>query len=134
MPKPMPFLWFDKNAEEAAKFYVSVFPNSRITSVSPMTVSFVLDGQEFAALNGGPAHANFNESISFVVTCRNQKEIDGYWEKLTRGGGESRCGWLKDRYGLSWQVVPEGIGEMLKSATAQQALLGMTKIEIDKLK
>jgi predicted 3-demethylubiquinone-9 3-methyltransferase (glyoxalase superfamily) len=130
----MPFLWFDKEAEAAAKFYVSIFPHSKITSSSPMVVSFILDGQEFAALNGGPAHAHFNESISFVVACKDQGEIDRYWEKLTKGGGESKCGWLKDKYGLSWQVVPEGIGEMLKSPSAQKALLEMTKIEIDKLK
>src|SRR5690348_6964593 len=107
MPTPMPFLWFDKQADEAAQFYVSIFPNSRVTFTSPASVAFVLDGQQFAALNGGPANAGFNAAISFVIACKDQREIDTYWDKLLAGGGTpGRCGWLKDRYGLSWQVVP----------------------------
>ena len=135
MPKPMPFLWFDKQAEEAAKFYVAIFPNSKITSSNPMAVAFVLDGQEFAALNGGPAH-KFTEAIPFVITCKDQKELDAYWEKLLAGGGKPhQCGWLKDRYGLSWQVVPEGIGEMvMKNPGAMEAMLKMVKLDIAKLK
>lgn len=134
MPTPTPFLWFDKNAEEAAKFYVSIFPNSKVTSSNPMTVSFVLDGQSFAGLNGGPVH-RFNEAVSFVIACKDQKEIDSYWEKLLAGGGVAgRCGWLKDRFGLSWQVVPENIGALLTNPKSQQALFTMSKLDIAKLK
>jgi len=135
-----PFLWFDTQAEEAAKFYCSVFGNSRITRKTPgpggrpMTVGFELDGQEFVALNGGPQF-RFNEATSFVIHCRDQDEIDHYWSKLTGDGGEeSMCGWLKDKYGLSWQVVPKGLGEMLSSPAAVQAMMKMRKFDIAALK
>jgi predicted 3-demethylubiquinone-9 3-methyltransferase (glyoxalase superfamily) len=146
-----PFLWFDNNAEEAAKFYVSIFKNSKIVSVARygdagpgpkgtvMTVAFQLEGQEFVALNGGPLF-KFNEAISFVVNCETQAEIDEFWEKLSEGGEKSRCGWLKDRYGLSWQVVPTVLGEMLqnkdpkKSQGVMQAMLQMDKMDIAALK
>ena len=135
-----PFLWFDTQAEEAAKFYCSVFGNSRITGTTPgpggrpMTVGFELDGQEFVALNGGPQF-RFNEATSFVIHCRDQDEIDHYWSKLTGDGGEeSMCGWLKDKYGLSWQVVPKGLGEMLSSPAAVQAMMKMRKFDIAALK
>ena len=118
MPKITPFLWFDNSAEQAAQFYTSIFRNSKILQTSRypegapgpkgsvMTMKFELNGQEFIALNGGP-HFKFNEAISFEVNCETQKEIDEYWEKLTSGGGkEVQCGWLKDKYGLSWQIVP----------------------------
>src|SRR5437763_10130592 len=123
MPKPTPFLWFDDQAEEAARFYASVFPRSRVVTAarypegapkpagSVMTVEFGLDGQPFIALNGGPEF-QFDEAVSFVITCADQDEIDYYWDKLSEGGEEGPCGWLKDRYGLSWQVVPEGMGEL----------------------
>jgi predicted 3-demethylubiquinone-9 3-methyltransferase (glyoxalase superfamily) len=136
-----PFLWFDTEAEEAAKFYVSVFPNSKITGVSHygsnmpkpkgsvMTAEFELDGKPFVALNGGP-EPKFNHAVSFVVACKDQAEIDRYWEKLTAGGKEVACGWLTDRYGLSWQIVPENIGEFAHSAAAMQAMMGMVKIDI----
>src|SRR5262249_30236277 len=116
MQKITPFLWFDNQAEEAAKFYVSIFKNSKIASISrygeagpgpkgsAMTVAFQLDGEEFIALNGGPSF-RFTEAISFVVNCETQQEVDGFWEKLSQDGEESRCGWLKDKYGLSWQIV-----------------------------
>src|ERR1041385_8589640 len=124
MPKITPFLWFDTQAEEAAKFYVSIFKNSKILSVarygdagpgpkgSVMTVSFELNGQQFVALNGGP-HFTFTEAISFVVNCDNQQEIDEYWNKLSEGGKPSMCGWLKDKFGLSWQIYPPVLGELL---------------------
>jgi predicted 3-demethylubiquinone-9 3-methyltransferase (glyoxalase superfamily) len=151
MPKIKPFLWFDNQAEDAAKFYVSIFKNSRIKTVnrygeagpgpkgSVMTVVFELDGQEFIALNGGP-HFKFNESISFSVECKTQEEVDEYWSKLTLGGQEVQCGWLKDKYGLSWQVNPTILGEMLsdpdsqKSKRVMEAMLKMKKIEIAGLK
>ena len=151
MPKITPFLWFDNNAEEAMKFYTSIFKNSKIGSVqrygdagpgpkgSVMTASFTLEGQEFTALNGGPLF-KFNESVSFVVHCKDQQEVDYYWEKLSQGGKPSQCGWLKDRFGLSWQIVPDALIEFLstkdgaKGQRVMQALLQMTKIEIDKLK
>jgi len=140
-----PFLWFDQNAEEAADFYVSVFPNSRrlgalqsdldspyLPKGKPVTVSFELDGLRFTALNGGPAHANqFNNSISFVVSCETQAEIDDYWAKLTAGGGEEiACGWLKDKFGLAWQIVPSRIGELLSRPKAMQAMMNMKKLDI----
>lgn len=141
-----PFLWFDQNAEEAADFYISVFPNSRrlgkLTSDldnrnmppkgKPLTVSFELDGLRFTALNGGPAHANqFNNSISFVVSCETQAEIDDYWVKLTADGGqEIACGWLKDKFGMAWQIVPARIGELLSKPKAMQAMMGMKKLDI----
>jgi predicted 3-demethylubiquinone-9 3-methyltransferase (glyoxalase superfamily) len=143
-----PFLWFDTEAEEAAKFYVSVFPNSKITGVTHyppgvpphaprdgqvMTVEFELDGNAFVALNGGP-EPKFNHAVSFVVACKDQAELDRYWEKLTAGGKEVACGWLTDRYGLSWQVVPEDIGKLAHSKAAMQAMMGMVKIDIAALR
>ena len=145
-----PCLWFDTEGEEAANFYTSVFPNSRILDVARygsagprpegtvMTVSFELDGQEFVALNGGPEFA-FSEAISFQVSCRDQEEVDAFWSKLSEGGEEGPCGWLKDRYGLSWQIVPTRLPELLadpdaeKSQRVMQAMLEMKKIEIDAL-
>jgi predicted 3-demethylubiquinone-9 3-methyltransferase (glyoxalase superfamily) len=147
MHKITPFLWFDSQAEEAANFYVSVFRNSRILKVvrygeggpgpkgSAMTVAFELDGVKFTALNGGPLF-KFSEAISFVVDCDTQAEIDALWEKLSAGGEESRCGWLKDRYGLSWQVVPTVLPELLgdkdpaRAQRAMQAMLKMVKLDI----
>ena len=147
MPKITPFLWFDDAAEEAANYYVSVFKNSRILGVrrqgegghgepgSVQTVSFELDGQEFTALNGGP-HFRFSEAVSFLVPCKNQEEVDEYWERLSDGGEEGPCGWLKDRYGLSWQVVPDRLIELLgdpdpeRSQRAFQAMMQMRKIDI----
>jgi predicted 3-demethylubiquinone-9 3-methyltransferase (glyoxalase superfamily) len=150
MPKISPFLWFDTQAEDAAAFYVSIFPNSRIVTVArygdagpgprgtAMTVQFELDGQEIIALNGGPQFT-FTEAISLSIDCKNQDEVDYYWRKLTAGGQPSRCGWLKDRYGLSWQVNPAVLGEMLsdpdpkKSKAVMEAMLEMTKIDIPTL-
>jgi len=145
-PRIMPFLWFDKNAEEAVEFYLSVFKNSRrlnelrtnfdggpVPRGAVLTIAFELDGQKFTALNGGPMF-KFNESVSFVVRCETQAEVDEYWAKLTAGGGsEGQCGWLKDRYGLSWQVVPARIGELIKSPKAMQAMMGMKKLDIGEL-
>jgi len=151
MPQITPFLWFDNQAEEAARFYTSIFPNSRIVSTtrygegapmpkgSVMTVVFELDGQKFIALNGGPLF-KFNESVSFTVDCKTQQEVDEYWEKLTAGGRESQCGWLKDKYGLSWQIVPTALGELLgnpdgqKAKRAMEAMLKMKKLDINALK
>src|SRR5262245_38379260 len=151
MPKISPLLWFDTQAEEAAKFYVSIFKNSRIVNIarygdagpgpkgSAMTVVFQLDGQEFIALNGGP-HFKFNEAISFSVNCQTQQEVDEYWSKLTEGGQESQCGWLKDRFGLSWQITPTALGEMLsdpdpqKSKRVMEAMLKMKKIDVAELR
>ncbi len=137
-----PFLWYDTQAEEAARFYVSVFKNSQIIHVSKqgdgrvVAVVFELDGQKFSALNGGPLY-KFNEAISFVVPCETQAEIDEYWEKLTADGGqESRCGWLKDKYGLSWQITPANLGRMLndpdpsKAQRTMAAMLQMKKLDI----
>ncbi|HWB32897.1 MAG TPA: VOC family protein [Acidobacteriaceae bacterium] len=139
-----PFLWFDQNAEEAANFYVSIFPNSRRLgelktdfdnpNMPPkgkaLTVSFELDGLRFTALNGGPAH-KFNEAVSFVVACETQAEIDRYWSALTADGGqEIACGWLKDRFGLAWQIVPAKIGELVSKPRAMQAMMGMKKLDI----
>jgi predicted 3-demethylubiquinone-9 3-methyltransferase (glyoxalase superfamily) len=147
-----PFLWFDNQAEDAAKLYVSIFPNSRILGVSRygeagpgpkgtvMTVNFELDGQRFIALNGGPQF-KFTEAISFSVECETQEEVDRYWTKLTAGGGEEGpCGWLKDKYGLSWQVNPRVLGELLsdpdqkKAKRVMEAMLKMKKIDIATLK
>lgn len=155
MQKITPFLWFDDKAEEAAKFYVSIFRNSRIGNIARygeagatasgqpkgavMTVTFTLDGQEFIALNGGPQF-RFTEAISFVVNCETQKEIDDVWDRLTDGGEEVQCGWLKDKYGVSWQVVPSVLGEMMAdpdpktSERVMQAILQMKKINIAGLK
>src|SRR5712664_3157705 len=159
MRKPLqritPFLWFDHQSREAATFYVSIFKDSRITSVaryedagakasgrpkgSVMTVAFELDGQQFTALNGGPLF-KFTEAMSLVVNCQTQEEVDHFWEKLSAGGQEVQCGWLKDRFGVSWQVVPTVLMEMLqdkdreKSKRAMAAMLKMKKINIQALK
>lgn len=137
-----PFLWFDNNAEEAVEFYLSIFKNSRRDDVmrSPadnpsgpagavLVITFELDGQQFTALNGGPAH-NFTEAISFVVRCESQEEIDFYWSRLTDGGSEVACGWLRDKFGLSWQIVPANLGELLKPPKAFQAMMQMKKLDI----
>jgi predicted 3-demethylubiquinone-9 3-methyltransferase (glyoxalase superfamily) len=147
MPKITPWLWFDTEAEEAANFYTSIFPNSRIVEVSHygsagprpegmvMTVSFELDGQPFAALNGGPDFKP-NEAISFEVSCEGQEEVDRYWSSLSDGGEEGPCGWLKDRFGVSWQIIPTRLPELLadpdreKSQRVMEAMLSMGKIEI----
>lgn len=135
-----PFLWFDGTAEEAARYYVSVFKKgSRITSASPMSVTFELEGQPFMALNGGP-HYKFTEAISMFVDCKDQREVDYFWKKLGDGGEPGRCGWLKDRWGLSWQVIPRALGECLGGADragaqrAMQAMLGMGKLNAKALK
>lgn len=151
MPKIVPNLWFDTEAQEAAEFYVSVIPNSRIVSIAHyneagpretgmvMTVEFELDGQRYVGINGGPDF-KFSEAISLQIECETQDEIDGYWEKLTEGGEEGPCGWLKDRYGLSWQVVPAGLEELFgdsdpqRSARAMQAMFGMRKLDIAALR
>jgi predicted 3-demethylubiquinone-9 3-methyltransferase (glyoxalase superfamily) len=156
MQKITPFLWFDNQAEEAAKFYTSVFKNSKIGKIlrydeasakaagrpagSVLTVEFEIGGQKFTALNGGPQF-KFNESVSFVVNCKTQEEVDYFWEKLTAGGGqESACGWLKDKFGLSWQVTPTVLIDMLndkdpkKAERVMKAMMQMQKIEINKLK
>jgi predicted 3-demethylubiquinone-9 3-methyltransferase (glyoxalase superfamily) len=158
MQKITPFLWFDDHAEEAAKFYTGIFKNSKTGRILPygeeaakisksgrpvgsvLTVEFEIEGQEFVALNGGPAF-KFNESISFVVNCETQQEVDYFWEKLTADGGqESQCGWLKDKFGVSWQVVPTVLIDMLhdkdseKSERVMAAMLQMTKINIKELK
>jgi predicted 3-demethylubiquinone-9 3-methyltransferase (glyoxalase superfamily) len=151
MQKITPFLWFDTQAEEAAKFYASVFPNSKILKTarygeagpgpkgSVMTVEFELDGQRMIALNGGPQF-KFTEAISLSVDCKTQEEVDHYWTKLSQGGKEQPCGWLKDKYGLSWQVNPAILGELLsgpdakKAKRVMEAMLKMKKIEIAALK
>jgi predicted 3-demethylubiquinone-9 3-methyltransferase (glyoxalase superfamily) len=148
--KITPFLWFDHQAEEAAGFYTSVFPNSKIEAVtrysdagpgpkgSVMTVAFELDGQKFAALNGGP-HFKFTEAVSFVVNCETQQEVDEFWEKLSAGGQEVQCGWLKDKFGLSWQIVPTVMVEMItdtdgaRSQRVVQAMMQMKKLDIARL-
>ena len=151
MEKITPFLWFDNQAEEAATFYVSVFKNSKVLGVtrygeagpghrgSAMTVRFELDGQKFIALNGGP-HFKFTEAISFSVDCKTQEDVDEFWQKLSAGGNEGQCGWLKDKYGLSWQINPTILGELLsdpnpeKSTRVMEAMLKMKKIDIARLK
>jgi predicted 3-demethylubiquinone-9 3-methyltransferase (glyoxalase superfamily) len=151
MQKITPFLWFDDKAEEAANFYVSIFKNSKIGSVTRygdagpgpkgtvMTVTFQLDGQEFVALNGGPQFT-FTEAISFVVNCKTQEEVDEFWEKLSEGGEKSRCGWLKDKFDLSWQVVPTVLEEMYqdkdpeKTQRVMKAMLQMDKLDIKTLR
>ena len=139
MQKITPFLWFDGQSEEAARFYTSIFKKSKIESISPMSATFRLDGMKFIALNGGPQF-KFTEAISFFVSCNTQKEIDYFWQKLSAGGEKSRCGWLKDRFGVSWQIVPPILGELLndeddkKSNRVMQAMLKMTKLDIRKLK
>jgi predicted 3-demethylubiquinone-9 3-methyltransferase (glyoxalase superfamily) len=154
MQKISPFLWFDHEAEEAARFYVSIFKNSRINSVnrygdagpgpkgSVMTVSFELEGQTFTALNGGPRgpHVKFNETVSFVVDCKSQDEVDDFWERLSDGGQKIQCGWLRDKYGLAWQITPSVLVELLadpdpvKSQRVMAAMMQMTKIDIAKLR
>ena len=152
MPKITPWLWFDTEAEEAANFYTSVFKNSRITNVARygeagprpagtvMTVAFELDGQEFAALNGGPEYT-FNEAVSLMIDCADQAEVDYYWARLTEGGGQpGPCGWLKDRYGLSWQVVPTELERLLndpdqcRAQRAMAAMLKMGKLDVAALR
>ena len=151
MQKITPFLWFDNDCEEAMNFYVSVFKNSKIVSVTRygeggpgpkgtvMTGTFELEGQQFMALNGGP-HFKFTEAISLFVNCEAQQEVDELWEKLSEGGAKSQCGWLKDKYGLSWQIVPRVLGELLndrdpvKSKRVMEALLQMSKLDIATLK
>jgi predicted 3-demethylubiquinone-9 3-methyltransferase (glyoxalase superfamily) len=155
MQKITPCLWFDNQAEEAVNFYASIFKNSKVGRIarygeagakvsgrpkgSVMTVTFEIEGQEFLALNGGP-HFKFTEAISFIVNCETQQEIDEMWEKLSKGGEKGRCGWLKDKYGLSWQIVPPVLGEMLqdknaaKSERVMTAMLLMDKLDIKTLK
>jgi predicted 3-demethylubiquinone-9 3-methyltransferase (glyoxalase superfamily) len=156
MQKITPFLWFNDNAEEAAKFYCSIFEKSKLGTIaryekvgekvsgrpagSVMTVEFQVEGQEFIALNGGPLF-KFNESISFVVNCKTQREVDYYWQKLTAGVGKAvQCGWLKDKFGVSWQVVPTALNELMsttdsvKSQRVMEAMLKMVKLDIKKLK
>lgn len=150
MQKITPFLWFDNQAEEAANFYVSLFKNSKIGKItrysdagpgpsgSVLTIEFQLAGQTFVALNGGPKF-KFTEATSFVVNCETQAEVDEYWEKLSDGGEKSRCGWLKDKYGLSWQVVPTGLSELLQGdpvrvKRAMEALMQMDKLDINVLR
>jgi predicted 3-demethylubiquinone-9 3-methyltransferase (glyoxalase superfamily) len=146
-----PCLWFETEGEEAATFYTSVFPNSGILDVtrygssgpgpegSAMTVTFELDGREFVALNGGAADFSFNESVSFQIHCADQEEVDRYWSLLSEGGEEGPCGWLKDRYGLSWQVVPDALPRLLadpdaaRADRAMQAMLGMKKIDVGEI-
>jgi len=132
-----PCLWFDGQAKEAAEFYCSVFKDSRIISENPVVVQFELNGSRVMALNGGP-HFKFNEAVSLVVTCENQDEIDNYWEKLTADGGqESMCGWLKDKFGLSWQIVPANMGKLMTDPERMQrimpVLMQMKKLDIQKL-
>lgn len=142
MQKITPFLWFDDKAEEAANYYVSIFKNSKIVSAArkapdgpAFSVTFHLDGQDFMALNGGP-HFSFTPAISLFVNCDTQQEVDELWEKLSEGGSQERCGWLKDKYGLSWQIIPTALGKLLhdkdpeKAKRVGQAMLQMNKIDI----
>ena len=155
MQKITPFLWYDNNAEEAAKFYLTVFENSRINKTtryddesskaagrpagSVMTIEFELDGQKFVAINGGP-HFKFTEAVSFVIDCESQEKVDYFWEKLSGGGGqESQCGWLRDKFGLSWQIVPTTLSELFQgnpesSKRVMHAMLQMKKLDINVLK
>src|SRR5438128_4630997 len=155
MQKITPFLWFNDDAEEAVKFYSSIFKNSKIRKIarydkagekaagqpagSVMTIEFEIEGQEFIALNGGP-HFKFTEAVSFVVSCKTQSEVDYYWKKLSAGGKGVQCGWLKDKFGLSWQIVPTILGELMsdkdpaKSERVMEAMLKMVKLDINKLK
>jgi predicted 3-demethylubiquinone-9 3-methyltransferase (glyoxalase superfamily) len=150
MQKITPFLWFDGNAEEAANFYISIFKNSKMGKISrygdagpgpkgsAMSVAFQIEGQEFFALNGGPQF-KFTPAISFFVNCETQQEVDDLWEKLSAGGRTDRCGWLQDKFGLSWQIIPTVLGQLLgdkdpqRAKRAMQAMLQMTKIDIEKL-
>ena len=147
MPRITPNLWFDTESKEAAEFYVSVFPNSEITNISyfgeagprpagtVLTVDFVLDGQQYTAINGGPEFT-FDEAISLLINCADQEEVDYYWTKLSEGGEEGPCGWLKDRYGLSWQVIPAALAELLsdpdqgRAQRAMKAMLIMKKLDV----
>ena len=149
MPKVTPFLWFDDQAEQAVDFYLSIFPESKILEVARhgeagpgpagtvMLIRFELDGNEFLALNGGPDHYGFDESISFVVDCATQDDVDRYWQALTDGGEEIACGWLKDRFGLRWQIVPSELPQLLgdpdpgRAQAAMQAMMTMKKLDID---
>ena len=151
MPEITPNLWFDTEGKDAAEFYVSVFPNSQITNVSyygeagprpagtVLTVDFVLDGQRFTAINGGPEF-EFDEAVSFLINCADQDEVDSYWSKLTEGGEEGQCGWLKDKFGLSWQVVPAEMEKLLtdpdsgRAERAMRAMLSMQKIDLAAIK
>jgi predicted 3-demethylubiquinone-9 3-methyltransferase (glyoxalase superfamily) len=151
MPSITPNLWFDTEGKDAADFYVSVFPNSKITYVSHygegsrrpagtvLTVNFELDGKPFTAINGGPEFS-FSEAVSFLISCADQSEVDHYWSALSEGGKEGQCGWLKDRYGLSWQVVPQALGGLLgdpdpgRSSRALQAMLQMRKLDVAALR
>jgi predicted 3-demethylubiquinone-9 3-methyltransferase (glyoxalase superfamily) len=151
MQKITPFLWFDDKAEEAMNFYVSIFKNSKRGRISRygeagpgpkgtvMVATFQLEGQDFIALNGGP-HFKFTEAISLVVNCETQEEVDGFWEKLSEGGSRGQCGWLKDKYGLSWQIVPTALGELMsdpdpeKSKRVMQSMLQMKKLDIKGLR
>lgn len=150
-PQITPFLWFDNEAEDAANFYTSLFPNSRIVTVTHygqagprpagtvMTVAFELNGQRFTALNGGP-EPKFNHAVSFVINCEDQDEVDRYWQSLSDGGQEVACGWLTDRFGLSWQVVPDGLIELItdvdpeRAERATEAMLSMTKLDIEAIR
>jgi predicted 3-demethylubiquinone-9 3-methyltransferase (glyoxalase superfamily) len=151
MPRITPNLWFDTQAKEAAEFYVSVFPNSQITNVTHygeagprpagmvLTVDFVLDGQEYTGLNGGPQFI-FDEAISLLINCADQDEVDYYWNALSEGGEEGQCGWLKDKYGLSWQVVPDELEKLVtdpddgRAQRAMKAMLGMQKLDVAALR
>jgi predicted 3-demethylubiquinone-9 3-methyltransferase (glyoxalase superfamily) len=151
MEKITPFLWFDNNAEEAMNFYTSIFKNSKIGKVrrygeggsdpkgSVMTGTFQIEGQEFMALNGGP-HDKFTPAISFFVNCETQGEVDELWEKLSAGGETMQCGWLKDKFGVAWQIIPKALGELLgdkdpqKSRSVMKAMMGMVKIDVEGLK
>ena len=131
-----PCLWFDGQSKAAADFYCSVFPNSKIISANPMVVIFELNGTKFMALNGGPEY-KLSEAVSFVVNCETQQEIDNYWTKLTAGGQESKCGWLKDKFGVSWQIVPSILGKLMndpeKAPRVMYAFMQMKKFDIEKL-
>jgi predicted 3-demethylubiquinone-9 3-methyltransferase (glyoxalase superfamily) len=151
MQKITPFLWFDANAEEAVNFYVSIFKRSKIGTIlrygegsrgpkgAVMTITFQIEGQEFMALNGGPTY-KFTPAISFMVNCETQEEVDELWEKLSAGGGKVQCGWVTDKFGVSWQIVPTALGKLLadkdlvKSKRVMEAMLKMTKLDIAKLK
>ena len=150
MQKITPFLWFNDNAEEAVNFYTGIFKNSKVGSIprygkgmpgpegSVMTATFTIEGQDFIALNGGPMF-KFTEAVSFVVSCENQEEVDMFWEKLSAGGEKSRCGWLKDKFGLSWQIVPTAFSRLMsgddpeKKKRVMQAMMTMDKLDIQKL-
>ncbi len=153
MPKIVPNLWFDTEAQEAAEYYVSLFPNSRITTISHyteagpreegmvLTVAYELDGQPYVNINGGPGHAGFTEAVSFMVECAGQDEIDAYWDRLVADGGEEGpCGWCKDKYGLSWQIVPQGVEEFVASADKaavdrwMRAMFTMKKLDVARLR